>query len=232
MRRILTGLLLAGLSGGCGDRCADTDHCRNSGLCRSKSRWSASSECLPDPAGCQAAEVCAKFGECTVAAAEPPHCAVKREEDCRASAVCRELGACGLSPDGSCWATTDAMCQASPLCRELGLCSARDGYCVATSEPSCRASERCKSLGACTFVAGAPNPKQCAAEDPKLRCRVSPPYPKVALGPRQVDAQPPRLDCYPRCERQPPQPSAAEDPLNPRCGQIEMQIHLPAGPSL
>lgn len=106
---------------------------------------------------CQKAPACGESGLCGVALRGAPswdiECAAGSDEDCRASASCRELGRCSQER-GECVAARDEDCRALSRCKDHGLCHARSGECAATSIEDCRSTKACAAVGACTPVEG------------------------------------------------------------------------------
>ena len=54
----------------------------------------------------------------------------KTDEECRASRLCKLLGACTHDERPHCIATSDLDCESSEQCASEGYCIARDGMCV------------------------------------------------------------------------------------------------------
>jgi len=80
--------------------------------------------------------------------------------DCRD--VCKNKGACAVSPDGArCIASTAAHCKASHNCEFGGQCTLRSGQCVAASDDDCAGAFSCTS-----------EPHACMAH--QGRCLVTP----------------------------------------------------------
>lgn len=119
-------------------------------------------ECQPasDGVGCAPVTVedcnrpngsCERYGACALS--EPdgsfsPRCIAMGEDDCRASAACREEGVCGFIEEfpGQCFAVSDEDCAASTVCKEVGCCKLIEGSCLrsnGTCPTKCCGDELC-----------------------------------------------------------------------------------------
>ncbi|MFH1466757.1 MAG: hypothetical protein ABIO70_20395, partial [Pseudomonadota bacterium] len=143
--------------------CLGSEGCRTDGLCA----LGDDGACVTSEQGCRAGEGCAARQDCAPASARAcghtwadavtwcdapcaiegacvQHgalCRAEREEDCRASAGCRDHGRCSLDAAGICVAAHEADCAASSACLE----GAPDG-----SHPCTLRGERCAdALSAC-----------------------------------------------------------------------------------
>lgn len=91
----------------------------------------------PTPGRCGVFESCPVGQRCLLGSCMPV--------DCRAKAVCAELGLCSMGERG-CLAATDDDCRFAAACRRLGLCRAVGGTCAAAA-PGCAHS--CDPSGLC-----------------------------------------------------------------------------------
>lgn len=95
---------------------------------------------------CSASAECREEGKC---AADNGVCRAITRRDCEQSNACRERGEC--SPDqGACRVLTEADCEGSSACSLRGLCSAERGICRALSSAGCRRSHACWMDGECS----------------------------------------------------------------------------------
>jgi hypothetical protein len=82
---------------------------------------------------------CERYGHCVVVEGEfGTMCVPGSEDDCRASTLCREHGACGLIAEvpTQCFVVSDEDCAASVACEDAGCCTLIDADC-SKSDGSC-----------------------------------------------------------------------------------------------
>ena len=130
------------------DACAQDPACKRSGLCVSDPE---TSRCVATrDADCAASERCAQDGECAAGEYFAPYC------KCDAQDERQEQEECGQWQRQRC-VVDEAGCRASARCKERGACSPRTwcgGHaCVSTKDEDCAASERCKTHGECALLA-------------------------------------------------------------------------------
>lgn len=125
-----------------------TAHCRASrgceeyGLCVAEDGRCVGS----DDAGCAKSLLCKRDGLCS---GGESHC-VARGDDCKASAVCKELGRCQAAHD-DCFVAADAKgcrgfhgARGKTPCFDFGECKEEGGVCVAEELTRCAVSTMCK----------------------------------------------------------------------------------------
>ncbi len=99
---------------------------------------------IPEVDPCRDAPSCTYHGRCRYVeeGAREGECVAESDDDCRASAGCRDWGRC-TAENEICIAADVKACQSSWHCRIQGRCTPKHGRCVVGGDGDCARSERC-----------------------------------------------------------------------------------------